>query len=163
MQKTTATLTELKLVGITVRTNNATEMDPRLAKIGATMQRFFAENLQEKIINRKNPGKIFAVYTDYENDISGNYTYFIGEEVTSYTTHSEGLELITIPVQDYAKFTSSPGQMPHVVIDMWQQIWKMSPSSFGGERAYIADFEIYDERSFDPQKAVVDIYIGIKK
>lgn len=32
----------------------------------------------------------------------------------------------------------------------------------GGARAYIADFEIYDESSSDPHSAIVDIYIGIK-
>jgi predicted transcriptional regulator YdeE len=32
---------------------------------------------------------------------------------------------------------------------------------FGGKRAYIADFEVYDERSRDPDNTIVDIYIGI--
>ena len=65
-------------------------------------------------------------------------------------------------MQTYTKFTSDPDQMPKVVIDMWQKIWNMDAAMLGGERAYIADFEIYDERSSDPHNAVVDIYIGIK-
>ncbi|BBJ31369.1 hypothetical protein RAS_04780 [Rickettsia asiatica] len=52
--------------------------------------------------------------------------------------------------------------MPKVVMDIWQKIWKMDAAMLEGERAYIADFEIYDERSSDLHNAVVDIYIGIK-
>ena len=52
--------------------------------------------------------------------------------------------------------------MPGIVVEAWQKIWQMSDSELGGVRSYIADFEIYDERAFDPQNAVVDIYIGIK-
>ncbi|WP_232202676.1 hypothetical protein [Rickettsia montanensis] len=52
--------------------------------------------------------------------------------------------------------------MPKVVIDMWQKIWHMDAAMLGGERAYIADFEIYDARSSDPHNAIVDIYIDIK-
>jgi len=45
---------------------------------------------------------------------------------------------------------------------MWQNIWKMNVADLGGIRAYIADFEVYDERSQNPEQAVLDIYIGIQ-
>lgn len=51
--------------------------------------------------------------------------------------------------------------MPEVIINAWQQIWKMSVNDFGGERAYIADFEVYDQRASDPANTCLDIYIGI--
>ncbi len=38
----------------------------------------------------------------------------------------------------------------------------MDYASLGGVRAYIADFEVYDHRSIDPQNTVLDIYIGVK-
>lgn len=57
----------------------------------------------------------------------------------------------------------SQGQCQPCVIDMWQNIWKMNASDLGGERAYIADFEVYDERSSDHNNVTLDIYIGIKK
>ncbi len=38
----------------------------------------------------------------------------------------------------------------------------MTAEELGGERNYITDFEIYDERANDPQNTVLDIYIGIK-
>lgn len=163
MQKTMTTLRELKLVGITTRTSNAQlfERDPQVNKIAATVQKYFHNRLAEKIKERKNPGTTFCVYTNYESDVNGDYTYFIGEEVTSFEGLDKELELLTIPVQNYSKFTNQPGPMPTVCIDMWQNIWKMNATDLGGERAYIADFEVYDERSQNPEDAVLDIYIGI--
>ena len=161
MNKVITQLSEIKLVGITARTSNAAEMKADTAKIGAIMQQFFAGKLQDKILNRKTPEKVFAVYTNYKSDATGEYTYFLGEEVTSFENIDKEFSTLTIPMQTYAKFTSGPDQMPKVVIDMWQKIWNMDTAMLGGERAYIADFEIYDERSSDLNNAVVDIYIGI--
>ena len=165
MQKATVTLTELKLVGITTRTNNSQifEKDPSTNKIAATGQKYFHNGLAEKIKDRKNPGTTFCVYTNYESDVNGDYTYFIGEEVTSFEEIDKEFETLTIPVQNYEKFTNQAGPMPTVCIDMWQNIWKMNASELGGERAYIADFEVYDERSVDHNNVTLDIYIGIKK
>lgn len=165
MQKSMITLTELKLVGITTRTNNAQifERDPLTNKIAATVQKYFHNGLSEKIKDRKNPGTTLCVYTNYESDVNGDYTYFIGEEVTSFENIDKEFEALTIPAQNYAKFTNQPGPMPAVCIDMWQNIWKMNASDLGGERAYIADFEVYDERSTDHTNVTLDIYIGIKK
>ena len=39
----------------------------------------------------------------------------------------------------------------------------MTPEDFGANRAYISDFELYDERALNPQSAILDIYIGIGK
>lgn len=35
-------------------------------------------------------------------------------------------------------------------------------SDFEGNRAYIVDFEISDQRAIDPANTSLDIYIGIK-
>ncbi|KJV62491.1 GyrI-like domain-containing protein [Rickettsia amblyommatis] len=93
-------------------------MNTDTAKIGITMQRFFADKLQDKILNRNTPKKVFSVYTNYESDATGEYTYFLGEEVTSFENIDQEFSTLTIPVQTYAKFTSDPDQMPKVVIDM---------------------------------------------
>jgi len=45
---------------------------------------------------------------------------------------------------------------------MWQKIWKMHHQELGGSRAYVADFEVYDDRSSDLQNTILDIYIGVK-
>jgi predicted transcriptional regulator YdeE len=43
----------------------------------------------------------------------------------------------------------------------WQAIFKLEDEK-KLHRAYQADFEIYDQRSQDPENAQVDLYIGIK-
>ena len=163
MQKTITELPEIKLLGISCRTNNTSEMNISTAKIAPTIQKYFQQGLGKKIPNRKNPGTTYCVYTDYESDFTGDYTYFIGEEV-NFVDHSliKQFSAITIPAQSYAKFTSKPGIMPGVCFDMWQNIWKMESEELGGKRAYLADFEVYDKRTFDPSKTVLDIYLGVK-
>lgn len=166
MQQTTTSLPEIKLVGITTeKTSNARlfESDPSTNIVAAAVQQYFHGGLAAKIANRKKPGTTFCVYTNYESDFNGDYTYFIGEEVTSFDNVAEGLETLVIPAQHYAKFTNQPGPMPGVCISMWQNIWKMSDADLGGKRAYIADFEVYDERSVDHNHVELDIYIGMRK
>jgi predicted transcriptional regulator YdeE len=152
---------EIKIIGISARTSNVQEMNPDVAKIGATLQKFFANNMQDQIPERKNPGRVFSIYTQYESDEHGEYTYFLGEEVNSHKNIPEGFEALTIPTQTYKKLTSSTGKMPTIVIDLWKKIWQMDEASLEGKRSYVSDFEIYDEKSHDPENATVDIYIGI--
>ena len=161
MQKTVVQLPQIKLIGITARTNNEAEKDLLTVKISPTVQRYFREALPEKIPHRKTPGVTYIVYTQYESDFSGDYTCFIGEVVTFFEEATPGFEQLLIPAQDYIKFTCGPDKMPDVCIHAWQQIWSMTPALLGGKRSYMADFEVYDERSADPKHTILDIYIGI--
>lgn len=163
MKQFTTKLPEFKIVGITARTKLANEMDPATAQIGPTVQRYHQDELPGRIQCRKNPGVTFCVYTDYESDYTGEYTFFIGEQVESFDEISDGLSTLTIPSQSYAKFTTESGPMPDVVIGAWQNIWKMSPQQLGDERSYIADFEMYDERAADLENTVLDLYVGVGK
>lgn len=162
MIKVNTILSEIKLIGISTRTNNKNEMDPSLAKISPTVQQFFLHDMPNKLVNRKKPGITYCAYTDYESDFTGDYTYFIGEEVTSFENIPEGLTTLTIPAQTYTRLTTEAGPMPDVLIKTWHNIWLMAPEDFGGTRTYRTDFELYDERASDPQNTVIDIYIGIK-
>lgn len=162
MLKTQVTLPEKKLIGIQVRTNNKTEVDPVNGKIFPIVQTFFHQQLMEKIPNRTKPGTTLCCYTDYESDHTGDYTYFIGEEVDSLETVPEGFETLTIPAQTYAKFTTNPAPMPDVVRNAWFSIWTMTDSDFGGKRRFATDFEVYDERASDHSKIVMDLLIGIE-
>jgi predicted transcriptional regulator YdeE len=163
MQKAKIQLPEVKLIGITARTNNVAERDPATAIIGQTIARYHQLDLLHEIPTRKHPGKTYCVYTDYESDITGDYTYFVGEEVESFMFVPEGYYPITLPAQTYIKFTSDRGPMPEVCIKLWQSIWQMTPEELGGKRSYHTDFEIYDWRSLDNQKTILDLYIGIEE
>jgi predicted transcriptional regulator YdeE len=162
MQKVISQLREIKLVGIKTRTNNKAEFEASTAKIPDWIQRYFYENIANKIPNRSKPGITYCAYTEYESDWTADYSYFIGEEVSAFDGLPEGLEKHIIPVQTYVKFTTDAGAMPQVVINAWQEIWQTPPKILGGQRNYHTDFEIYDERSFDQQNAIIDIYIGLK-
>lgn len=164
MKKTTTQLPDMTLVGITVRTNNKAEaaFDSENAKIFPCIQRYFGQQLAEKIPHRKNPGTTFCVYTEYESDHTGDYTYFVGEEVSQSNGDLEGFETHIIPSQNYTKFTTGPAPMPNVIRDAWFKIWEMSPDALGGKRRYHSDFEIYDQRAADHQNIVMDIYIGLE-
>ena len=163
MKPQPTTLPEIKLVGITARTNNQNERNWQEGKIFPRVQEYFHQATADKIPNRKSPGVTYCVYTDYESDHTGDYTYLIGEEVTTFDGLPEGLETWTIAPQSYAKFTNGPGAMPDVVREPWEKIWTMTPQDFGGERRYHADFEVYDERAADHENIVFDIYIGLQK
>lgn len=163
MQQSSIVLPPIKLVGIAVRTSYEKELDKMQGEIFPCVQRYFHTPISEQIPHRKKPGTTYCVYTDYESDYTGAYTYFIGEEVTSFdSTLPEGLETLVIPEQEYAKFTTGPAPMPDVIVNAWGQIWSMDPKQLGGDRAYKTDFEIYDERASDHQSIVIDLYIGLK-
>lgn len=162
MKKELVTEPEMMLVGLSARTNNKNEMNPQTAKIGELAGRYWRQNIANQIPNRKNPGVTMAIYTEYDSNEHGDYTYFIGEAVSSFENLPENLNKLTIPAAKYQKFTTPSGKMPEVVINAWQQIWQMSATDFGGNRAYVADFEVYDQRAIDPANMILDIYIGIK-
>jgi len=162
MRKELAYKSEIKLVGLTARTNNKTEMNPQASKIAELAGRYWNQHMANQIPNRKNPGVTLSVYSEYDSNEHGDYTYFIGEEVTSFENLPSGFQKLTIPAAKYQKFTTLSGKMPEVVINAWQEIWKMTSHDFDGDRAYMADFEVYDQRALDPVNTSLDIYIGIK-
>ena len=164
MQKLTMCLPEIKLAGIKVRTSHQNELDWANGKIFPCVKKYFQESLVEKITNRQKPGVTFCVYTEYTSGFTGEYTYFIGEEVIDHNVPN-GIDTLTILPQTYTKFTTKPGTMPDVVKGAWQKIWGMSDADLGGKRNFHADFEIYDDRASDPNhhNIVLDIYVGIEK
>ena len=145
MKKEFTEQSEMKVIGLTIRTNNTNELNPDTTKIGPTAGRYFADNVATSISNRKYPGVTIAGYTEYDGDEHQDYTYFIGEEVNSFEDTPEGLTAITIPANQYQKFTTNPGAMPEVVINAWQFIWQLSPEELGGSRNFKTDFEVYDQ------------------
>ncbi len=163
MNQISTHLPKIMLVGLFVRTTNKAEAETSTAKIPSLVQKFFVESVSSKINNRARAGVTYIVFTEYENDFMGEYTCFIGEEVSEFLELCEGFSSLTIAAQDYAKFTNGPGELPNVSLDVWRRVWQMTPLELGGKRSYLADFEVYDERAQDPKNIVLDIYVGVKK
>jgi predicted transcriptional regulator YdeE len=100
MKKSLIKKPEIKLVGICVRTSYQQELDKMHGNIFPCVQRYFHGTLSEKIPNRAKPGTTFCVYTEYESDYRGAYTYFIGEEVELLPDSlPEGFQKLIIPKQ----------------------------------------------------------------
>jgi predicted transcriptional regulator YdeE len=139
-------------------------MNPETSQIGKLFGLYFGQQMANQFKDRVSPGVTYSVYTEYESDEHGEYTYFLGEAVTSLKRQDQStFDSLLVPPSTYQKFTTPPGKIPDIVIASWQDIWKMKEADLDGKRAYTADFEVYDERAHDPQNAVVDIYIGLKK
>jgi len=148
------------VVGLTARTSNAQETSGK-AKIGEVWQEFLQPDLVAKI-----PDKIgvdlIAVYTDYETDHTGHYTYLLGIPISSAEALPSNLTVKHIPAGRYAVFRSGRGPKKEVVSAVWQRIWSLSPKQLGGKRAFKSDFEIYDQRAADPENAQIDVYVGLR-
>jgi predicted transcriptional regulator YdeE len=162
MLKNEVQVNETKLMGIQVRTHFQNELNPLTSQIGSCVQRYWQEGIANRIPHRVNPGRLFAAYTEYDADQSGGYTYFLGEEVSDLSHIPEGLCSLVIPAGTYARFTIEPSPLPQVIMDAWSKIWQMTIEDLGGDRSYHTDFEIYDERAFNPMAAVIDVYVGIQ-
>jgi predicted transcriptional regulator YdeE len=148
------------VVGIAVRTSNAKEATVD-GLIGKQWARFYQEGLLDKIPNKADRS-IVAVYTDYASDKNGEYTFLLGARVTSDAHAPDQMVAKNIPAGKYAVFTTEKGPGPKVVPEAWTKINSLPTSAVGGDRAYRADFEVYDARATDPENLQADIHIGIK-
>ena len=148
-----------KVCGISVRTTNKAEMGSN-AKLGQLWNRFFAENILQKIPQRVGD-ELYAVYCNYESDFNGEYDCLVGVK-TELSEPIDGLTSIEVPAGNYLKLKTERGPVFQVVGGLWQKIWSMSPSEIGGIRSYIADYEVYGAEAANPNDARVEILIGYK-
>jgi predicted transcriptional regulator YdeE len=144
------------VIGKPATTTNEAEMKGE-GVIPTKWQDFYQAQLLEKIPNKKN-SIILALYTDYQSDETGPYTFAIGTEVSNINEVPKGMKSFSIPEGHYKVFTTRKGPVNEVVVEAWQYIWEWSKTN---ERAFLTDFELYDERCADPENAQVDIYISI--
>jgi predicted transcriptional regulator YdeE len=148
------------MAGLAARTNNAAELSGN-GKIGSVWQTFLQPGMAARIPNKIGVDLI-AVYTDYETDHTGHYTYLLGLPIASADALPKSLSVRQVPAGRYAVFTSNRGPIVKVVQEVWQRIWSMSEKELGGKRAFRTDYEIYDQRSTDPEKAQIDVYVGLR-
>jgi predicted transcriptional regulator YdeE len=142
-----------KIVGLVLNTTN--EPNRYMKEIPEFWERFMSENQIEQIENKVD-AKIYAVYYDYQFGEHLVYKMMIGCEVSDFSKIKE-LELVEIESGSYEKFESKGNIQKGSVHDTWEQIW-----SSNIDRTFLTDFEVYDERSYHPEQAIVDVFIGIK-
>lgn len=146
-----------QLIGISITTNNEIEMSCD-GKIPHLWTQYFQEQITNQIPNKTTQTETMALYSNYESDETGNYTYTIGFPVSTISDIPENMTSLTMPAATYAVFTTRKGPLSEIIAETWQDIWKWSKAN---NRAFTIDFELYDERTFDPNDAQVDIYIAL--
>ncbi|WP_342571775.1 zinc ribbon domain-containing protein [Paenibacillus sp. FSL R5-0749] len=147
------TLPGKRLAGISARTTNAIEISGKGCIQGLWNNYFASEHLPAPEATR------YGCYTNYTDGINGEYTILVGHEISSEESLPEGLDDILLPPATYAIFTSRKGPMAEVAHEAWGAVWAWEKQS---DRTFTGDFELYDERSLNPENAQVDIYIAVR-
>jgi predicted transcriptional regulator YdeE len=152
---------EFSIIGIQVRTSNAKEMSGQ-GDIPKQWSKFYKEGIADKIPHKVD-STVYAVYTNYASDYNGEYDFIIGMKVSGASDVPPGMVAKKVPSGRFAVITSAKGPVERVVPQAWQRVYSLDDNrQLGGARAYKADFELYDQRSQNPQDAQVDLYIGLK-
>ncbi|WP_307219792.1 zinc ribbon domain-containing protein [Paenibacillus tundrae] len=147
------TLPAKRLAGVSARTTNAIEISGKGCIQGLWNQYFPSDQLPAPEVAR------YGCYSDYTDGITGEYTILVGHEVTFDEVLLEGMDSVDLPPATYAVFTSRRGPMAEVVGEAWGAVWAWADQH---KRTFTGDFELYDERSIDPENVQVDVYIAVQ-
>lgn len=148
------TIRSFPVIGITVRTSNAEGQASK--DIPELWESFWTTDVAAKIPMRLD-NDIYSIYTDYEGDYTQPYTTLIGYKVENLDVIPHGFTGIMIEEAPYLKCTAKGKLSEGIVFDAWTEIWNA-----GISRAYTADFEVYAERSQNPDDAEVDIFLAVR-
>jgi len=152
---------EFSIIGIQFRTSNAKEITGQ-GDIPKQWSKFYKEGIADKIPHKVD-STVYAVYTNYASDYNGEYDFIIGMKVSGASDVPPGMVAKKVPSGRFAVITSAKGPVERVVPQAWQRVYSLDDNrQLGGARAYKADFELYDQRSQNPQDAQLDLYIGLK-
>lgn len=143
-----------KIIGISTRTTNKDNQSKE--DLGRLWERFFAENIIDKIPN-KSASDIILIYTDYKSDFTDKYTTIIGLMVSTLDEIPDGLIGREFKPDNFQKFTAK-GEMPKAVLAIWLDIWQRDKEL---NRKYSYDFEVYGEKSQNGENSEVEIYLSV--
>ena len=140
---------KLMISGISVVTNNEFEMSEENGKIASLWEEYFANDVYKKTFDKANSDFMYGLYSDYESDVTGNYKITVGVEVT------KAKNAIVIEDKKYLVFTKK-GELPMVVVELWEEIWDYFEKNSDYERSFEVDFEKYAKED------EIEIYVSIK-
>ncbi|SFD54897.1 Predicted transcriptional regulator YdeE, contains AraC-type DNA-binding domain [Chitinophaga sp. CF118] len=148
------TLKSFYVLGIAVRTTNENGQSGK--DIPALWDQFMSQGIMEKIPN-KIDNTVYSVYAEYEKDHTKPYTTILGCKVSNLDNIPDGMTGITIAGGDYLKRIAKGNLLQGVVFNEWTKIWNSDIP-----RVYTADFEVYGEKTQNPEDAEVDIFLAVK-
>ena len=147
------------LIGVSVRTSGQKEAGGN-GLVPALWARSLQDGTFERIPNRTDD-KMLAVYTDFDGDQTGVYTYILGARVSSAEKVPDGMVAVTIPAGRYAVVQSDKGTLPDIMPKVWKDIAAMSTNDRGGERSFKTDYVVFPA-GFDWQDTQVEVHVGVK-
>ena len=137
------------IAGLSTVTNNELEMSEENGKIALLWEEYFAKDIYKKTFDKANSDFMYGVYSDYESDASGNYKVTVGVEVT------KPKNAIVIEDKKYLVFKKQ-GELPMVVVELWEEIWDYFEKNSEYARAFEVDFEKYAKED------EIEIFVSIK-
>jgi predicted transcriptional regulator YdeE len=147
-----AEIAEKAIYGISIRTTNANEMNPKTAQIGGIWQKFD----HETSVDYQGGERVYGVYYNYESDANGEFDVLAGcekgNDIHDKTVIQNGKYLV---FEGKAKAEDDNARI-EAVIETWGKIWEyFRDDNSEYKRAYKSDFEHYKSQSD------IDIYISI--
>ncbi|GAB5524794.1 MAG: GyrI-like domain-containing protein [Roseivirga sp.] len=141
------------LIGIAVRTTN--ENNRAAGQIAGLWERFLTEKTLEAIPNRVH-NHVYSLYTDYEGDHTQPYTAILGCCVENLDDVPEGMVGKSVAGGNYVKISAKGDLTKGLIVNEWMKIWDM-----GLDRAFTADYELFDENEKNPMDARVDFLVAV--
>ncbi|MBT2575278.1 AraC family transcriptional regulator [Bacillus sp. ISL-51] len=148
-------LEKKRFIGISERTSNKLEMTAE-RKIPALWDEFWKRDAP--IMLAGGQSDVIALYSDYEQETHGQYTFSIGTFTDGISTFPKYKERI-LPASSYAVFTSRSGPIEEIVIETWQEVWSWEKRHL---RTYSGDFEQYGLEAAQPLQAQIQIFIAVQ-
>ena len=148
------TIEPFQVIGIEIRTNK--ENDQAVQDITQLWQRWMSENLIA-MVPHKASNAVYCMYTEYDGDHTKPYTVVLGCPVKNLDFIPDGMVGKSFEGGTYDKRTVMGNLADGIIVNAWQEIWNA-----GLPRAFTADFEIFDERSLNPQNVEVDILVSVQ-
>ncbi|MEN1938529.1 AraC family transcriptional regulator [Paenibacillus sp. 102] len=155
------------VAGYEMKTSN--KEGKNIKDIPVFWEQYLKNNLASNITNRKYTDQYveLGMCTDFNLE-TGDFTYIIGMEVTSFDELPNELAQRTFPEATYAVFTTP--KVPHKeMVSSIQQTWHAIFSEWfphsGYEHAGVTEFELYDERCHEDKSefAQVEIWLPVQK
>lgn len=150
----TTKIQTFNVIGISLKTTN--ENGQATKDIPGLWQKFMGENMISQIPGIVD-GNIHCLYTDYEGDHTKPYTVLLGMKVASLENVPQGMTGMSFAGGEYNQYHYEGDLQKGLVYNAWTEIWEK-----GDDRAFTADFEVYDANRPDPTNASIDIFIAVK-
>src|ERR1700754_1160859 len=120
--------------GLTIRTDNRPTNGQQATPIGSLWTRFFDERVYQTTPNRTGDMRLYGVYSAYETDAYGPF------DITAGVAVAKGPQAVRIEAGDHLVFNGR-GEMPQMVLAVWESIWQYFVEHPEVKRSYRSDFE----------------------